>query len=179
MLSPIKNALLFLIQMVFDLYLLVLMVRLILFWSKSNYFNPITQTVIKLTQRIINPLRRIIPNYKNLETATLVTIFIIESIKYFLLGLIAYGVQNSVGIFFLAFIEMIKLLLNTFFYAILLQAILSWVNAGYSPLGEVLAQITSPIMRPLRRLIPPVGGFDISPIPALIGLQLLLILLSF
>ena len=83
---------------------------------------------------------------------------------------------NILGLFILSLGDAIKLLLDTFFYAILLHAILSWVQPGL-PINNLLYKFTSPIMNPLRRYIPLVGGIDITPIPALIILQLLIILL--
>jgi YggT family protein len=176
--NPFSTAGLFLVNIIFDLYLLTLMVRLILFWARANYFNPVTQVILKLTNPIIIPIRRIIPNIKNLETSTLVVLLLLEIIKYSLIGLITIGFPDSVlGLLVLSFADCLKLLVNTFFYAILLQAIMSWVRAGYSPVSELLSLITRPLMRPFQRLIPPVGGMDISPIPVMILLQLMVIVL--
>lgn len=169
---------LFLINTLFDLYLIILIVRLLLAWVHADYSNPLTQIVVKFTQPLIKPLRRFIPNYAGIELSTILVIFLVEIVKFLLLALVAYGMPTHFsGLGILAIADMLKLFLNTFFYAILLQAILSWVQPGYSPIARVLMQITSPIMRPIQRVVPPVGGFDVSPIPALIILQLLIILL--
>jgi YggT family protein len=176
--TPFETAGLFLVNVIFDLYLLVLMIRLLLCWANANYFNPITHLVLKLTQPIVGPLRRIIPNIRKLETSTLVIILLLEMIKYLLIGLLLFGLPTSfLGLLCLALTDALKVLFDTFFYAILLQAILSWVQMGYSPISQLMMQITAPVIRPFRRLIPPVGGFDLSPIPALILLQLISILL--
>lgn len=175
--NPLDNAAYFLVSTLFDIYIFVLVIRLILVWVRANYFNPVSQVIIKLTNPLVIPLRRILPNVANIELSTLVLTFIFELIKYFLLGVVALGIPKVIGLPVLAVADMLKILLNIFFYAIFLQAILSWVQPGYSPMSQVLSQITSPIMRPIHRLIPPVAGFDLSPIPALIGLQLLIILL--
>jgi len=178
MTTPIQDAELFLINTIFDLYLLILMIRFILCWVRSNYFNPITRFIINCTQPLVAPLRRILPTYSGIEFATLVWILIFATLKFFLVGLVIVGLPKApAGLLVLALATTLKLLLNTFFYAIFLQVILSWVQPGYSPIGELLSQVTSPIMRPIRRLVPSIGGIDISPIPALIILQLLLIVL--
>lgn len=178
MTTPIQDAGLFLINTVFDLYLLILMIRFILCWARSNYFNPITRFIINCTQPIVAPLRRILPTKSGIEFATLAWILIFASLKFFLVGLVIVGLPKvPFGLIVLAFASALKLLLNTFFYAIFLQAILSWIQTGPSPIGEILAQVTAPIMRPMRRLVPSIGGIDISPLPALIILQLLLIVL--
>ena len=157
--GTMSNAGLFLVTTLFDLYLLVLVVRLILAYSRANYFNPVTQVIIKLTQPLVAPLRKVIPNYKGIEFATLLLIIVFEIIKILLIR------------------HTLKLILNTFFYAILIQVLLSWIQPGNTPATQLLSQITAPIMRPMHRLVPPIGGMDLSPIPALIILQLLVILL--
>lgn len=174
--DSIRGALLFLITVLFNLYLFILMIRVILVYVRADYFNPVTQFVTKLTQFIVNPLRKILPTVGQLELSSLVLIFVLEIIKYFLLLMLTFGLPNFLGLILLAFADSLKILFDTFFYAILLQVILSWVQP-YSPLNTVLYQFVTPIMRPLQRLIPPVGGFDITPIPALIGLQLLAMLI--
>ncbi|OGT45955.1 MAG: hypothetical protein A3E83_02635 [Gammaproteobacteria bacterium RIFCSPHIGHO2_12_FULL_41_20] len=173
--SALNNSLLFLINTVFDLYLFVLVIRLVLVWIRADYYHPATQFIIKLTQVLITPLRRVLPNIKKLETATLVLILLLEILKYFLIISLSIGMPNILGLAILAVADVIKTFVNTFFYAILIQAVLSWIQP-YSPMAEVLYRFTSPLMRPIQRLIPPVANFDISPIPAMIGLQLLLML---
>jgi YggT family protein len=177
MLTSLNTAGFFLINTVFDLYLFILSIRLLLAWVRAEHFNPISHFIIKLTQPIIVPLRRIIPNRGNAELATLSFIIFLEIIKFLLLGLFSLEAPDFLTLLLLAINGTIKLILNTFFYAILFQAILSWIQPGYSPLAQILAQISAPLLRPLQRLVPPVAGFDISAIPALIILQLLIILL--
>jgi YggT family protein len=174
--DTLRAATLFLITTVFNLYLFVLMVRLILAWVNADYFHPATQFVLKCTNFLVKPLKTYIPNYRRLETATLVCILVIAAIKFFFISLLSFGLPNVVGLLILSVTDALKLLLETFFYAIFLQAILSWLQPG-SPIARVLDQFNAPIMHPLQRLIPPVGGFDISPIPALIILQLLILVL--
>lgn len=175
--DPFNNAGIFLINTLFDLYLFVLVIRLILVWVRADYFNPLSQVTVKLTNPLITPLRRFIPNIANLELATLICIIVFEMLKFFLIGLITTGIPNVVGLIIIAFADTLKILFNTFFYAILIQTLLSWVQPGYSPMAQILMKMTSPVLRPIQRIVPPVAGFDISPIPALIGLQLLTILL--
>lgn len=173
--DSIRAALLFLINTLFDLYLFILMIRLILVFVGANYFDPITQFIVKCTDFIVKPLRRWIPNFRNLELATLILIFVLEIIKFLLIAGMSFGMPTILGLLILALSGSIRLILETFFYAILLQAIMSWIQPMTS-INQLLYQFTSPIMRPLRRIIPLVGGIDISPIPALIGLQLLIII---
>jgi YggT family protein len=177
--GSLDNAGLFLLNTLFNLYLFVLSVRLILAWSRANYFNPITRFVITVTQPVINPLRRFIPNIKNLETSTFLLMVVLEIIKFALIGFLFFLVPNIITLIVLSILDTVKIILSTFFYAILAQAILSWIQASNtgSPVFEILEQLTRPILRPIRRLVPPIAGIDITPIPALIVLQLLIILL--
>ena len=174
--DPINNALLFLINTLFSLYLFILVIRLILVWVRTDYFNPLTQFVVKLTDFLVKPLRRILPNIKNLETASFLWILVIETIKFYLVSILTFGAPNLTGLPILAVGDFLSLLIQVFTFAIIIQVILSFVQP-MSPFTHVLYKITSPIMRPIQKLIPPVGGFDITPIPALIILQLLAILL--
>jgi YggT family protein len=174
--SPLSNAGFFLVNVIFDSYIFILLVRIILAYMRADYFNPMTQFFIRLTQPIILPLRKIIPNVKGIELSTLLVAFVLELVKFSLLALMLNKMPAISGIFLLGLADLIRGFINIFFYAILIQALMSWVQPGYSPLGELLTKITTPIMRPFHRLIPQIGGVDISPIPAMIFLQLLIIL---
>jgi len=171
------NAGLFLVKTLFELYLFVLMIRLILAYAQANYFNPIVSLIIKITQPLVAPLRRVIPNYRRIEISTVLLIIIFELIKLSLLFLLTRGMPSLFMLLSFAFFEAVRLLLQTFFYAIILQALMSWFQPGDTPATQILRQLSAPILNPLRQIIPPIGGFDITPIPALLLLQLLIILL--
>lgn len=174
--DTIRSALIFLIDTIFNLYLFLLVVRLILVWVRADYFNPFTQFILRFTDIVVKPIRKIIPNIKNIETASVILVLVIETIKFLLVAMISFGMPSFLGIPVLAIADSIALVLQTFTYAIFLQVILSFVQPN-SPMMAVVTRFNSPIMRPLHQLIPPIGGFDITPIPALIGLQLLNIIL--
>ncbi|TAK75475.1 MAG: YggT family protein [Gammaproteobacteria bacterium] len=176
MANTMNAASLFLINTLFDLYLFVLVLRILLVYSGVNYFDPITQFVVKLTDFIVKPLRRLLPTVRGFELASIILVLVLQMIKFLLVSLLSMGMPGILGLLILAIGDSIKIVLLTFFYAILLQAILSWAQP-YSPVTRTLYQVTSPIMRPFQRLIPLINGIDISPIPALIVLQLLIILL--
>ena len=169
------NAFLFLLTSVFDIYLFVLIIRLVLAFSGGHYEHPITQLIVKLTSFIIDPLRRFLPDVKGIETSTIVVILLVEFIKFFLISCITFGFPNLLGVIILSFADAFKLLLQAFFYGIILQAIISFIQPQ-APVLFILNKFTAPILRPFQRFIPPVSGFDISPIPALIVLQLLIII---
>lgn len=176
--NTLDSAMLFLVSTVFDLFLLILALRIVLVGVRADYYNPLSQIIVKLTKWFINPLRKIIPNVAHIELSTLLVFFVIELIKFFIICLLTAGIAHVDGLIILALADGIKLFINIFFYAILIMAILSWVHSGYSPIMQTLMQITTPIIRPFRRIIPPISGFDVAPIPAMITLQLLVILMS-
>lgn len=174
--DSLRLAELFLVNTIFDLYLFVLAVRLLLVYAGANYFDQITQMVVKITDFIVKPVRRVIPNVGRVELSTIVIMLLIQCIKFFLVAMITFGLPNFLGIIILAFTDSLKIILLTLFYAILIQVILTWIQP-HSPVLRTFMQMTSPLMKPLHRLIPPIGGIDITPIPALILLQLMMILI--
>lgn len=174
--DALQNALIFLIESIFNIYLFILVIRLIMVWVRSDYFNPVSQFTMKATNIMVMPVRRFLPSFGQLETSTLVLLILLECVKFFLLMLINSGFPNLLGIFILSIADILYLIIQTFTYAIILQAVLSLVQPG-SFMMPVLYRFTSPIMQPIQRILPPIGGFDLSPIPALIILQLLNIVL--
>ena len=175
--NVLGTALLFLINTIFDLYLFVLMVRIILVYVGANYFDPITRFIIKLTDFIVKPVRRFIPNVKRFELASILILFVLEIFKFLLVLLISFGTLNVLGLLLLALGDILKRLFITFFYAVLVQVILSWLQP-YSPMNRLLYQFIAPVSRPFQRLIPPISGIDITPIFVLILLQLLIIIIA-
>jgi len=176
----LDNALMFLITAVFNIYIFVLIVRTLFAYAHMHYFHPVVQVVTRLTQPIIAPLRKIIPNFHNIELSTVLVILLLSLIKLILLSVVASIMPTIPTLILLSVCGAIKLLLNTWFYAIIIQAILSWVQSTQyrqSHVNEILSAITSPILSPFQRIIPTIGGFDISMIPALIILQFLMLLL--
>lgn len=174
--SAIHDALLFIVSTVFDLYLFVLVIRLLLAFVGASYFDPMIQFVIRATDPLIKPIRRIIPNVRGIELSTVLVILTLEVIKYSLITVITEGNYVFTGVLIIAFADALKILLQTFFYAIILQVLLSWIQPQ-SPVIGILYRITSPIMRPMQRLCPTIGGFDISPIPAMMLIQISIIVI--
>lgn len=174
--NAISSGLLYLISTTFNIYLFILIARLLLAYSGAHYFNPVTQLIITLTDFLVKPIRRFIPNVKGIELSTVVIILLIEMLKYIILFSLTVHFPNLLGVIIISIADLLNIICNTLFYAILLQALLSWIQP-VSPLNQILATLTSPIIKPLRRFIPLVNGFDITPIPALIILQLINIVL--
>jgi YggT family protein len=171
------NALLFLVSCIFDFYILILFVRLILAFVHADYYHPLTQFVVKCTSFLVTPLRKFIPDVRGVETATLVLILLIVLLKWIMLILMSYGIPNLLGLFILMIGDTLKLMLEILSLAFIFQAILSWVQPA-SPVYQVLNKCTSPMTSPLHKVIPPISGIDITPLIAIIVLQLLVIILA-
>jgi YggT family protein len=174
-----NNAGLFLLQSAFDLYIFIVMLRIVLQWVSADYTNPLFQLAAKLTNPPLKPIRRIIPTLHGIDIAAIVLLLLLEILKLtVLIWLQIDAIPRMSGLAVLAFAELLNQLINLFFYTILGLAILSWFSPlMHSPLIDVLHRISDPLMRPIRRVLPPIAGFDLSPIPVLIILKLLAILI--
>lgn len=174
----LTNPLVFLIQVLFDAYILVVMLRFLLQWFRADFYNPLSQFIVKVTTPVLHPLRRIIPGIKGIDFASILLMWALKSVELTLMLLVVSGELNPLGPLLWAIPALIGLLINVFIFAILIQVILSWVNPGsYNPAAALLYSLTEPLLRPARRLIPPIGGLDLSPMLVMIGLYLLEMLL--
>lgn len=175
----ISEAFLFLIQTLFNLYLFVVILRLILQWRRADFYNPVSQFVIKLTNPVVMPLRRFFSPIKRFDTATFVLLMVLEFLKLFIVIFVKAGVfPGLLGLLLWSVGDLLDLVITIYFYAILVVVILSWLNPmGQNPVLIVLYLITDPLLEPARRLIPLIAGLDLSPIFALILLKVAEILL--
>lgn len=178
--GPLQQASLFLIQTIMGMYLLIVLLRLVLQYLRVDFYNPFTQFILKATNPLVIPLRRVIPGYWGIDMATVVVLVCLTLVKLILTMLISAGTFPSVGGLLIWTVgSLTDLTLTLYFYAIFLVVILSWVAPrSHSPMTNVLYSLTEPLMRPARRYIPPISGFDISPIAVIIILQLLTILIA-
>lgn len=172
------SAIYFLVNIVFDLYLMVVLLRLWLQLARADFYNPFSQFVVKATHPVVAPLRRVLPSLGRLDTATLVLAVSVVICKLLVLELIVGTPYFSVlGIVFESLLTVIREGLKLIMWVIILRAILSWISQGRNPMELVLHQLTEPLLAPIRRIIPPIGGLDLSVLVAVIALQFLQILL--
>lgn len=165
----------FLINTLFDFYLIVALLRFILQWLHADYYNPISQFTIKLTDPVLKPLRKLLPSIRGIDTALFVLLLICAMVKNALLIGLQYQIMPSIpGLLLLALVNILAMLINLFFYAILLRAILSWLGPrGYNPAIQIIQLVTEPLLASVRRWIPAIGGIDLSPLLVIVGLQLI------
>ncbi len=173
------SALIFIVDTLLSLALFVVLARLLLQWARADFRNPIAQAVVRLTNPLILPLRRVLPPIGKIDTASVVAVVLVATIKVAIIfALTGYGAAGPELWVRTIAVELVQALLRTYFYAILLYALLSLIApGGYSPLQSVLGSICEPVLRPFRRLIPPIAGIDLSPLWAVIAIQAILLLL--
>ena len=167
--SNVASALVFIVNALTSLYLLVLLLRFWLPWLRADFRNPLAQGILKLTSPLIIPVRRIVPSFGRLDTATVLVAFIIQYLAILLILLIIGLRASFPEIAITAVVKLAVLSINLFMFAILIRIVLSWISPGqYNPAIAIIGTLTEPILRPFRRIIPAIGGFDISPIFAII-----------
>lgn len=170
----LNDAAVFIIKTLGSLYLLIVLMRFILQLVRANFYNPLCQFIVKATQPLLKPLRRVIPSMFGLDMSSLVLALIIQMLLIAVILFLKGFLVDWVLLIPWALIALFSLFLNIIFYAMIISVILSWVAPGsHNPGAELVAQITEPVLAPFRRIIPNLGGLDISPIFAFIAIQLL------
>ncbi len=169
-----------LVQTLCQLLLLALLMRALLQLARADSFNPISQLLIKVTQPLLKPLRRFIPSFGKIDTANIVAIVLLQMLTTAaLVAIQGYGMPNPLYLLIWAIVGTAGLLVNIYFFAILASIIISWVAPGsYNPLILLLHQLTEPVMAPFRKIIPPMGGLDLSPIFVFLAINVLQIVLG-
>lgn len=164
----------YIIQTVFGIYALIVLLRFLLQLSRADFYNPASQFVVKATNPLLIPLRRIIPGFGGVDIASLILLFVVNYIQIVLISLFYGGIPNPGIMAAWAFTGIIALVLNFYFFAIIIQIIISWVAPhNHSPALSLLYQLTEPVMAPARKILPPMGGIDFSPILTFMIIQVL------
>ena len=167
------NAVVFIVQTLFGLYLMVIMLRFLLQACRANFYNPLSQFLVKVTNPPLIPMRRVIPGFWGLDFAAVVLMLILQAVEIFIIAAVKDVSIAPMGLFVMTIAEILQLMLNVYFFSILIQIILSWVSPGGSnPIVSLLHTLNEPLLGPARRLIPPISGFDLSPMVVLLVIQL-------
>ena len=167
-----KPALIFIISTIAQLYLLIMLLRFWLPWLRADFRNPIAQGILKFTSPLVIPVRRLIPPVGRLDTATVIVAFGLQYLTVLTVLTIGGFSSAIVPIAITSLIDLFLLSMQLFKFAIFVHIILSWVAPGtYNPATAFIAMLVEPVMRPFRRVIPAIGGIDISPIFAIIALH--------
>jgi len=167
------NAGVFLVQVVFGLYILAVMLRFLLQAVRADYYNPLVQALVKLTNPPLVPLRQIVPGLAGLDLAAVVLLIALQVVELYLVSNLV-GLSLPVGTVMLgAVAKLLDLVLNVYLWTILIRVIASWVSPNtYHPALQVIDRLTDPVIAPVRRVLPDLGGLDFSPLVVLVGIQL-------
>jgi len=173
-----SNALFYLISTLFEVYLWIVMLRMILQVVRADFYNPISQLIWQLTQPLVRPLQRVLPKVGPYDSAAaLVLLVVAVAYVYAATALLGLGVNPLEALWF-ALLKLLVLALNLYTFALVVQAILSWVGPGVNnPAGSILWSINEPLLRPVRRVIPPFSGLDLSPLLVIVLLQFVKLLI--
>ncbi len=165
--------LVFLIQVGFGLYTLAVLLRFLLQAVRADFHNPVSQFVVRITAPLLKPLRRVVPAVRGYDLASLVLAWLLKVLELSIIGALIGAAAFPATIVW-AIPALVSLVINIFLFAILIVVILSWINPqGYNPAMVILHRLTAPLLEPARRLIPPIGGIDLSPMLVMVGLYLL------
>ena len=175
----LKEALLYLINAIFFIYILFVVLRFLLQVVRADPYNPISQFLLTITNPPLRPLRRIIPGFANIDWAAIVLMLALKAVELTLVDLITYGSLISfVALMLFSAADLLALIIHIFMFVIFVQIIISWLSPGlYHPVTVILYKLSEPLLRPARRYIPAINGLDFSPLLVFIFLQLSLILL--
>jgi len=173
---------LFVLDSVCGFLTLALLVRFAMQWARAPFRNPLGQFIVAITDWMVRPVRRLVPGLFGLDTASLLLAWLCQ-VVYQGTALGFSGVLSAVSlaptlvVALLALLEVAKISLYLVIGAVIVSAVFSWVNP-YAPLAEVFNTLTRPLLRPFRRIIPPVGGVDLSPLALLLVLQIALFVIA-
>lgn len=164
---------LFLVRTLFELVIFVVLVRYFLQLFRANFFNPVTQSVVKLTNPVLNPLRRALPKTGRHDLAALLAAGALIVLMVWSLASMKGLPVSAAGLLFNSLYFAFLMVTDLFFWTILLRAVASWIGNNRSPAVSLLEDLTDPLLRPVQRVLPTLGGIDLSPLAVLLLIQVL------
>lgn len=165
------NAFAFLINALVGLYLIAVMLRVLLQAARADFYNPICQFLVQVTNPALKPMRRLVPGLFGIDLAGVVLLVLIQTLLLLALSWIAGPPLAFPGVVLLAMAELLRLLVYVYVFAIFIMVILSWVGPDpANPVVPLLWRLTGPVLRPFRQLVPTVGGLDLAPMFTIIAL---------
>jgi YggT family protein len=173
------SALIFIVQTLLSLLLFVFMMRVLLQWARADFRNPLAQAVVKITNPLVLPLRRVLPPVGKIDTSSIVAVVVVAVAEVVIVSLLSsIFVPDLLTWVKLIVLEIVRTALVAYFYAVLIYGVLGMIApGGYSPMQSLLAALCEPVLRPFRRIIPPIAGLDFSPLWALIVIRAVMIFL--
>lgn len=177
--NNLNMAAIYIVQTLGSLYLLIVLLRFIFQLVRADFYNPLSQFIVKATQPLVFPLRKVIPGFRGVDFASLVLALIVQLILVaIIIKLMGYALPGVLQLLVWSLVGVTALFLKVFFFALIISVILSWVApTSHNPAAVLVHQICEPILSPIRRVLPSLGGLDLSPIFAFIALRLIDMLL--
>jgi YggT family protein len=170
--SYFTDPLVLIIEALSSLYILAVLMRFLLQWCGADFYNPISQFLVKATQPPLRLMRRYIPPVGKIDTSSLILMLSLQMLANFLIGLLQGATLGVGALTVIAIMELVNLLFNVFIFSIIARALLSWLNPGrFDAASSILYSLTEPLLNIFRRIIPDLGGIDLSPLAALLFLQ--------
>jgi len=178
--NAMNHVLIYLIQTVLSLYLIAMLLRFLLQLVRADFYNPISQFIVKITNPLVVPLRKIVRGYGSVDFASLLLALILQIVGIAAVFLLSLGGIPAPSVLLMGgLLGIAALLVQIYFFALLAVIILSWVAQGsHHPAIFILYQITEPVMAPVRKLLPPMGGLDFSPILVFVLINIVQIVLQ-
>ncbi|MGE8322310.1 MAG: YggT family protein [Pseudomonas sp.] len=173
--NALSGAAIFVVQTLVSLYLVIVLLRFVLQLVKANFYNPLCQFAVRATQPLLKPIRRVIPSIGGLDTSSLLLAVLLQALLMAFVLMVTYGTFGDVlHLLMWAIIGITSLFLKIFWVAMIVMVIVSWVAPNsHNPAAELAYQISEPVLAPFRRLVPNLGGMDISPIFAFLAIQVI------
>lgn len=176
--TNLAHPMVLLLRMVFDLVIIFMLLRFFLQAARADFYNPVTQAIVRVTNPLLEPLRRFIPPVAGQDSAALVAAVAVALLFLLLAYSITGGLPNVALLLLLAPLHLLELVLDMLFWGVIIHAVLSWFpNAQGAPAARLLDQLITPLLRPIQRILPDLGGIDLSPIALLLLIQVLKIAL--
>ena len=177
--STLAEIVRYLTQTVLGFYLLAILLRLLLQLARADFYNPISQFVVRVTNPLLRPMRRMIPPIGKLDSASVVLALLLQTLSIGVsLLLLGFAPGNPLLLMIWGMLGIASLLVNFYFFTILAVIVFSWIAPhSFHPALILLHQLTDPVMAPFRRLLPPMGGLDLSPILVFVVINVAEILL--
>ncbi|SEP86512.1 YggT family protein [Ectothiorhodospira magna] len=176
-----QNAAVFLIGTLFSLYILALMLRTLLALSRADFYNPLSQFLVTITNPPLRVLRRVVPPIGPLDSAALVLALVLKMLELFIIGAIHGAMIPPLTLLIVSMLAIVRLVIWIYIISIIIQAVMSWFQAGSSgqnPVAGLVYSLNRPLLNPIRKVMPQTGMVDLSPLVAIIGLNVLLIFIS-
>ena len=169
------------INTLFDLYVLMVLLRFLLQMLRADFYNPVSQFIVRVTTPPLRILRRVIPSIGGQDTSSIVLCLILIYAKFMLMRALSIPAVHIssvmapisgvsyVGLFVFCIADLVALTMTVFMIAIIIQVVLSWIAPGsYNPMIGLVHRLSEPVLRPIRKIIPAVGGLDLSPLFAIL-----------